>query len=269
MSDRRSFESAPLGDAADRDSRAEALLVEGLDKYFGGRYEEAIHVWTRVLFLDRAHARARAYIDRARTALGERQRRADEMLHAAEALVADGDLEQARTLVTQASETTADDERVARVWTDIERAERTRLPRAWRAAAPASVPVARARRVAAGTVTRLLAAAAVGALVVTVVLSPAVRGWFRAAAELPALPATSRGAAPQVLSREDVALLRARTLYARGRLAEALRALDRIGVPAGDRAAVDALRVEIQSLLLSTSPSFTETVTPRFGAGRP
>ena len=37
-------------------------------------YEQAIHVWTRVLFLDRGHARARAYIERARSALAERQR---------------------------------------------------------------------------------------------------------------------------------------------------------------------------------------------------
>ena len=57
----------------DRDGRVEALLVEGLDRYFGGRYEEAVHIWTRVLFLDRNHPRAKAYIDRARTALAEQQ----------------------------------------------------------------------------------------------------------------------------------------------------------------------------------------------------
>src|SRR5690606_15679799 len=65
------------------DDRAEALLVAGLDHYFEGRYEEAIHLWTRLLFIDRGHARARAYINRARSALAERQRRADELMHAA------------------------------------------------------------------------------------------------------------------------------------------------------------------------------------------
>ena len=45
---------------ADRLGQAEALLVDGLDCYFAARYEDAIHIWTRVLFLDRSHARARA-----------------------------------------------------------------------------------------------------------------------------------------------------------------------------------------------------------------
>ena len=40
----------------------ESLLVAGLDRYFAGDYDGAIHAWTRVLFLDRRHARARAYI---------------------------------------------------------------------------------------------------------------------------------------------------------------------------------------------------------------
>ena len=69
-------------EAWERAGQADALLVEGLDRYFAGRYEDAIHIWTRVLFLDRSHARARAYIDRARSALSERQRRSDEMLQA-------------------------------------------------------------------------------------------------------------------------------------------------------------------------------------------
>ena len=43
-------------------------------------YEHAINVWTRALFLDRSHARARAYIERARSALAERQRESEELL---------------------------------------------------------------------------------------------------------------------------------------------------------------------------------------------
>ena len=66
--------------ASTNEDRTEALLVQGLDRYFEGRYEDAIHLWTRLLFLDRGHARARAYINRARTALAEHQRRADELL---------------------------------------------------------------------------------------------------------------------------------------------------------------------------------------------
>ena len=51
----------------ERDARVEELLLAGLDHYFGGQHELAISVWTRVLFLDRGHARAKAYIDRAPT----------------------------------------------------------------------------------------------------------------------------------------------------------------------------------------------------------
>src|ERR687890_733770 len=64
----------------ERDARIEELLLVGLDHYFGGRHELAINVWTRVLFLDRSHGKARAYIERARSALAERQREAEELL---------------------------------------------------------------------------------------------------------------------------------------------------------------------------------------------
>ena len=65
----------------DRDARIEELLLAGLDHYFSEQHELAINVWTRVLFIDRGHARARAYIERARSAVAERQRKGDELLH--------------------------------------------------------------------------------------------------------------------------------------------------------------------------------------------
>src|SRR5262245_23207993 len=64
----------------DRDSKIEQLLLVGLDHYFAAEYDQAINVWTRALFLDRTHARARAYIERARSALAERQRQSEELL---------------------------------------------------------------------------------------------------------------------------------------------------------------------------------------------
>jgi tetratricopeptide (TPR) repeat protein len=268
MSDRRNPEPVSNGETADRDTRAEALLVEGLDRYFGGRYEEAVHIWTRVLFLDRSHARARAYIDRARTAIGERHRRADEMLHTAESLTAEGELDRARALLTEAAVITGDDERVARVWAEIERVERTRNSRFDLHTSVSPPEPARRDVRAPGAVLRLLAAAALGALLVTTVSSPAVREWFGAHAPGWTPPPFTRQP-PPTLSREDVALLRARTLYARGRLAEALRALDSVAVPTGNRAALDALRVEIQSVLLSTRPSTGEPSLPFPAAGRP
>ena len=109
MADPKRLESHAT-ETADRDSRTEALLVEGLDRYFAGQYEEAIHIWTRVLFLDRNHARARAYIDRARTTLAERHRQSEEMLEASHDLLEQGRTEAARHLLTEAVAATGDDE---------------------------------------------------------------------------------------------------------------------------------------------------------------
>ena len=65
---------------ADRTAKIEQLLLVGLDHYFAAQYDHAINVWTRALFLDRSHPRARAYIERARSALAERQRESEELL---------------------------------------------------------------------------------------------------------------------------------------------------------------------------------------------
>ena len=62
----REFERAP---EADREAKIEQLLLTGLEHYFAAEYDQAVNIWTRALFLDRNHARARAYIERARSAL--------------------------------------------------------------------------------------------------------------------------------------------------------------------------------------------------------
>ena len=49
----------PAAPDAERATRIEELLVSGLDHYFAEEYEQAINVWTRVVFLDREHGRAR------------------------------------------------------------------------------------------------------------------------------------------------------------------------------------------------------------------
>src|SRR3970040_2027986 len=89
---------------ADRAARIEQLLLSGLDHYFGGDYEQAINIWTRVAFLERGHGRARAYIERARSPLAERQRESEECLHTGVAAYHAGDLENARSLLTRAIE---------------------------------------------------------------------------------------------------------------------------------------------------------------------
>src|SRR6516162_5212244 len=99
----RSSMADPLRDQ-DTSSRIEELLLAGLDHYFSGRHELAISVWTRVLFLDRSHARARAYIERARSALAERQRESEELLQTGAAAFQRGDGDEARRLLLAAIE---------------------------------------------------------------------------------------------------------------------------------------------------------------------
>src|SRR5690606_13965861 len=88
----------------EREARIEQLLLAGLDEYFAHRYEHAIHLWTRVLFLDRHHDRARAYIERARRAQAERQRESDALVQQAQELFAGGDVPRARQLLEAALE---------------------------------------------------------------------------------------------------------------------------------------------------------------------
>jgi hypothetical protein len=73
--------SAPSSSVSDEHAaRIEQLLMAGLDEYFAGRHDRAVQVWSRVFFLDRTNARARAYIERARGAFAERQRLAEAAL---------------------------------------------------------------------------------------------------------------------------------------------------------------------------------------------
>jgi len=228
--------------------------VDGLESYFKGRYEEAIHLWTRVLFLDRSHAKARAYIERAQSAVAERQRRSDELLHASQDLLDQGQTGAARDLLKQLVSTGGDDERAAALRLKLERLER--LSPAVRRPLPVDEPPneliegwhPRRNLAIAGGATIVAAA-----LIAAVFVSPSVRGWLGLGSTPEVLTARSGHVALPVLSTSDVALVRARTFYGRGRLAEALQALDRVGVDSASRAPADALRVEIQRLLLASA----------------
>src|SRR6188508_3779154 len=87
---------------AEDDTRIEQLLVTGLDHYFAGEFEAAINLWTRVLFLDRNHDRARAYIDRARSAQAEQQRISEALVHEGLAAFDKGEVVRARALLSDA-----------------------------------------------------------------------------------------------------------------------------------------------------------------------
>lgn len=253
MAETRRSDLQDSGAGPERDGRIESLLVEGLDRYFANRYEEAVHIWTRVLFLDRSHPRAKAYIDRARTALAERQRRGDELLHASQSLLEQGKTGDARQLLTEAVAATGDDERAAALRMRLDRLDRTdfSLRRStWELPAGSTAP---AGEHAGGLV---VAPAVWWSLIAATSL---ITLWLVAQLVFPAwqpietaTPAVAFAAAPiPVLGNADVALVRARNLFQRGRLADALLALDRVGVDDKRRIEADRLRVEIQRLLLA------------------
>src|SRR3954469_1602422 len=120
---------ADVASGSDRDAKIEQLLLVGLDHYFSARYEAAIHVWTRALFLDRSHARARAYIERARSAVAERQRESEELLRNGVAAFDRGESDEARRLLQAAIDGGAPSEEALAV---IERMNRLETPAAIR-----------------------------------------------------------------------------------------------------------------------------------------
>jgi hypothetical protein len=90
------------------------------------------------------------------------------------------------------------------------------------------------------------------AIIASVSNSALIEAWFGAGASSEGLPVVARAPALPVPSISEAALIRARTLYGRGRLAEALQALDRVAPDSTERASSDQLRVEIQQILLAS-----------------
>ena len=255
--------------ASDRDAKIEHLLLVGLDHYFAANYELAINVWTRALFLDRSHARARAYIERARSALAERQRESEELLQTGLAAFHRGDGEQARRLLQAAIEAGAPSEealavleRLNRIETAIPTAAAARSDRALRGRAPRDA--AGERRPIRGMVAVNALAAAIVALAGLAVARDRVDWQSLVALARSAIRADSPAAAVQTpVAREvrlplprrgETTLTRARMLMASGRLRDALAALDTVRPTDPQKADADRLRGDIQRLLLSLTP---------------
>src|SRR5687768_1380625 len=131
----------PADDAAERDAKIETLLLAGLDHYFASDYAQAIDVWTRALFLDRGHARARAYIERARSALAEQERESEELLHNGVAAFERGEMEAARQLLNAAVERGGAHDVALAVLTRIDRIHAAGPIASTPAAAPARLPL--------------------------------------------------------------------------------------------------------------------------------
>jgi hypothetical protein len=240
-----------------RDARIEELLLAGLDHYFADQYDLAINVWTRVLFIDRGHARARAYIERARSAIAERQRKGEELLHIGSAAFDRGEAARARELVASAVDHGASAEDALALLARIERLENITQPAAVFEVRPAHKErsgrqprSARWQWIAAG----LAAGIIVGAVALTWLVNRGLAPWPLLA---PANVAASPPFTPPlpVPTLAELAITRAEALHAKGRLQEALTELQ--SVPAGDslRVRADELVTTIQRQLLAASRS--------------
>jgi tetratricopeptide (TPR) repeat protein len=241
----------------DRDARVEQLLLTGLDHYFAGQYELAISVWTRVLFLNHGHARARAYMERARSAIEERQRESEELLHTGVEAFGRGDVTAARRLLMSAVDRGAGTEEALALLDRVNRLESAgaqSLARLERAASPAldmtvdavDVTPSPWRWIGAGVAAGLVVAAAAAWL------------WLRGAdlflSQVTTAPpgSVTQDAEPlPVPAASEASLARARILQEKGRLHEALAALDEVRNGDGSWPEAQTLRAAIQRQLLA------------------
>ena len=245
----------------ERDAKVETLLLSGLDHYLASEYEQAINVWTRVLFLDRAHTRARAYIERARSALAEQQRETEELLHGGVVAFQRGDTEAARRLLDSAVERGGAQ--------DVALAFLARLNRLEAAGGATTEPHAAVRhrlgrvpetprRARSGLVMGVLA------FVLIAIGLYVFNAWERVEwlvsslgqAPAPEIALPRAPEEPLVIPRTaETALERARSLLAGGHLHDALRATDQVRLSDPLRQDADRLKAEIQRQLLAAAGS--------------
>lgn len=265
---------------AEREAKIEQLLLAGLDHYFAGQYDQAINVWTRALFLDRSHARARAYIERARSAQAERQRESEALLHDGAAAVRRGDSGEARRLLDAAMSQGGASDEVLALLDRVERLEHL-APVVVDDADELDTPrlvlddVPAPRRSTAAWAT-------MGALALVIVAA----GLFAASATRPewgplverslaragrtsaaVQPAPHDAAALPVPRRAETALARARALMASGRLRDALPLLESIRSTDPERPEADRLRGDIQRQLIALGPLPVTRVSPPAAEG--
>jgi hypothetical protein len=262
---------ADAPDAADREARIEQLLLLGLDHYFAGHYEHAISVWTRVVFLERHHDRARAYIERARSAMAERHRETDELVHTGVSAYKAGEIEKARELLTRAGEQGSD---TAHIFLD-------RLNRV--AATPAGAnlridplparPAARPPRATLPQPRFGWTAVAAFALVVAIAMllgGLPIGSWLSELQVTPPAPSTQASWSDEplpVVRASETIVARARELHGGGRLRDALRLLERVDAADPLRAEADRLRADVQRELLAATG--IRTSAPAAPEGQP
>lgn len=266
------YPSPALESEHDREARLEELLLSGLDHYFAGQHELAINVWTRALFIDRGHARARAYIERARSAIAERQREGEELIHSGATAFQQGDPDTARRLLRAAVEHGVATEEALALLERLDRLEAASVPdsRIQPHEPPrtttSDVDSARSDRSWLGWIATGVFLGFAAAVVIIGIL------WSRGELWLPfeSVPPTESSTRVHdeplpVPTASDVALARAQAQYDRGHLRDALLALDAIGPGDPLSADADQLKAVIQSKLLEaarTPVPETKAATP-------
>jgi hypothetical protein len=244
--------SQPSSLADDQAARIEQLLMAGLDEYFAGRYDRAVQVWSRVFFLDRTNPRARAYIERARGAVAERQRLAEAAVAARESERSPaGRDDDGRASLTDLRGPCLEGEGLLVVSGAL--AARLAPP------VPAPVDVAAAPAAASrrARIAHMLLVAAAGVLLFVAGYTVAARD--RLADLVSGVPARPRAVDPPAHASEIV-LDEARQALAARRYDDARRALARI--PAGDplRRQADTLAAELQRVWPVVSPMLAPDV---------
>jgi hypothetical protein len=268
MFDSLRTDATRAGDAApdpDRDAKIEQLLLDGLDCYFAAQYDHAINIWTRALFFDRNHPRARAYIERARRALAERQRESEELLQSGVAEFGRGNHDEARRLIRDAMSRGAPAEEALAVLGRLDRME----PGVARPSVE-PIPHEEPHRLPQPTLAspRFQRTSRVRPMIVSVAaLAIVAAGWLASeSVDWQSLLSASRATPPPVTPpvtemqpalplRGETALARARMLAAGGRLHDAIAALDLIGMTDVQKGEADRLRARLQQQLIALTLS--------------
>jgi tetratricopeptide (TPR) repeat protein len=269
---------ADVASASDRDAKIEQVLLAGLDQYFAGRYDHAINVWTRALFLDRNHPRSRAYIERARSALAERQRECEELLQHGVAAFDRGEPDEARRLLKKALNSGAPEEEALALLGRLDRLDPAPVPVRPPRIAPQRPPTRKSgQRPAADGARRAVGLwVGIGALVCAGSLlvagsRPIWRSMFGALPQAPGSvpPAPSGESMLPLPRRGEIALSRAQALVAIGRLRDALAALDLVRPTDPEKPEADRLRSDIQHELIGLSTPATSSSDQRLSRRRP
>jgi tetratricopeptide (TPR) repeat protein len=265
-------ESTPSIDSdAERDAKIESLLLAGLDQYFAADYAQAIDIWTRALFLDRSHARARAYIDRARSAMAEEQRESEELLHNGVAAFERGEIEAARQMLNAAVRRGGAHDVALAFLTRIDRIHAATQIEPAPTAPPSKLPFR--QRTVAETRSGSRWASVLFFVLVVAMVAVAAASWDQLREWIPALDSAARdGLAPVRVAQEplvvprssETAMDRAHAFKEARRPYDALRALELVKPTDPLRADADKLKAAIQLELLElvklTNP--TNLTTP-------